>query len=82
MNLYNPAPQKVAVVVSHSNYYHHAQEKVIVATAPVGQGDVGQTFWIALEKIYVWCVTQTKRSIFSENKIYVVHTPHTSYLTR
>ena len=48
----------------------------------VGQGDIGQTFRIALEKRYVGCVTQTKRSIFSENKIYVVHTPHTLYLTR
>ena len=35
--------------------------------SPLGQGDVGQTFRIALEKRYVWCVTQTKRSIFSEN---------------
>ena len=48
----------------------------------IGQGDVGQMFWIDLEKRYVWCVTQTKRSIFLENKIYVVHTPHTLYLTR
>ena len=58
--------------------YHMA----CVSHGMLGQGDVGQTFRIALEKRYVCCVTQTKRSFYSENKINVVHTQHTSYLKR